>query len=57
MKLEYKKLYYRYVMNHIFRYTQPQCLPPYNDYEQDFSDTSKGAPACFDYEKYRASEQ
>ena len=54
MKLEYKKAYYRYVMNHVFRYTQPQCLPPYIDYEPDFSDASKGAPACFDYEKYRA---
>ena len=55
MKPEYKKFYYRYVMNHIFRYTQPECLPPYDDFEQDFGDASKGASACFDYAKYRAN--
>ena len=33
MKPEYKKFYYRYVMNHIFRYTQPECLPPYDNFE------------------------
>ena len=40
-------------MNHIYHFTQVECLPPYNDHSFDFSDASVGAPTCFNWEKYR----